>query len=429
MPINEKIREPGETRRRAENRAETKANGRLRFWEFDGFLTCPVAEICLTRSEQKQVLKKSGFSFNKKSAFEIHEAIVAGSDCENKLSRKVENLLFRKFKRDSESFESLDPKELMQKWRDLFKTGNYQVILWEIASRPGFPAEFRREVFGNIHMAMHKNAEDQAGLKRQLAEREKSMKGLRESLRNAREARRALKKEKDRLSAEKASSERRVRALEQEQSRLQQFVAEISEQDFVAEVKRDNDRLRVRVAELEALTRAKDQEMTSLREQNTSLASRLDKQRDVNNRLKTEIEAMMARLSAFHDCDRDCPVYDLCNKRILMVGGITRMKSLYRKLVEGSNGLFEHHDGSVKNGVKNLEGQFKRSDVIVCPVSCNSHNACSLVKKLGKKYQKPVFMLPNSSLNAVAEAIWNHSQPNAEPADFNAVVRTAKNSA
>ncbi|MFO7817570.1 MAG: hypothetical protein R6V39_07830 [Desulfovibrionales bacterium] len=43
MPINEKIREPGETRPGAENRAETKANGRLRFWEFDGFLTCPVA--------------------------------------------------------------------------------------------------------------------------------------------------------------------------------------------------------------------------------------------------------------------------------------------------------------------------------------------------------------------------------------------------
>lgn len=33
---------------------------RLRFWEFDHFLTCPVVGTCLTAAEQKQLTKKAG---------------------------------------------------------------------------------------------------------------------------------------------------------------------------------------------------------------------------------------------------------------------------------------------------------------------------------------------------------------------------------
>ena len=42
---------------------------------------------------------------------------------------------------------------------------------------------------------------------------------------------------------------------------------------------------------------------------------------------------------------------------------------------------------------------------MLCPVDCNSHAACSLVKKLGKKHKKPVQMLFGSSLNAISRAL------------------------
>ena len=82
------------------------------------------------------------------------------------------------------------------------------------------------------------------------------------------------------------------------------------------------------------------------------------------------------------------------------------MESLYRELIEGSGGIFEYHDGHMKNGVKKLEHRLRRADVVVCPVSCNSHAACSMVKNLAKKHNKTVHMLANSSLNAVSHAIW-----------------------
>jgi hypothetical protein len=93
-----------------------------------------------------------------------------------------------------------------------------------------------------------------------------------------------------------------------------------------------------------------------------------------------------------------------------MVGGITRMESLYRELVEGCGGVFEYHDGYVKKGAKCLEGCLKRADMVICPVNCNSHAACSIVKNLGKKHNKPVHMLSNSSLSAVSQVIWGEDE-------------------
>ena len=98
----------------------------------------------------------------------------------------------------------------------------------------------------------------------------------------------------------------------------------------------------------------------------------------------------------------DCSLFDLSGKRILIVGGITKIKTFYRRAIEKKGAVFEHHDGWGKHG---LEGLVRRSDMILCPVNCNSHNACLIVKKLCKKYCKRVQMLPNSSLSSISQAL------------------------
>ncbi len=85
------------------------------------------------------------------------------------------------------------------------------------------------------------------------------------------------------------------------------------------------------------------------------------------------------------------------------------MESLYRELVKSNGGVFEYHDGYMKQGVKKLECRLRRADVVVCPVSCNSHAACSIINNLAKKHNKTVHMLANSSLSAVSQAIWGTS--------------------
>ena len=105
------------------------------------------------------------------------------------------------------------------------------------------------------------------------------------------------------------------------------------------------------------------------------------------------------------DCDSRCPSYDLCKKRVLIVGGIERMEKAYRKLVEERGGIFEYHAGHMKSGGKGLESSVQRADLVLCPVNCNSHGACLKVKNLGKKFKKPVHMLSNFSLSAVARTM------------------------
>lgn len=104
-------------------------------------------------------------------------------------------------------------------------------------------------------------------------------------------------------------------------------------------------------------------------------------------------------------CSPGCPSFDLCRKRVLIVGGLSRMEESYRRFVEGLGGIFEYHDGRLRGGVKALENSFKRADVVLCPVNCNSHGACLLVKRLGKKHRKQVRMLPGYGLSTVSRAM------------------------
>ena len=109
------------------------------------------------------------------------------------------------------------------------------------------------------------------------------------------------------------------------------------------------------------------------------------------------------------DCAESCPSFNLCRQRVLIVGGIERMESRYRKLVEEEGGgILEYHAGHMRGGKKQLEKCLQRADVVLCPVNCNSHGACLMVKNLAKKYRKPVHMMPNFSISAVAGVISAH---------------------
>jgi hypothetical protein len=132
---------------------------------------------------------------------------------------------------------------------------------------------------------------------------------------------------------------------------------------------------------------------------------KLNWQQVLNVHARNEMQEFVQQMSQMSRCTRNCPSFDLCQKRILIVGGLTKMESLYREVIESSGGVFEYHNGYLNKGVKGLENLFKRADVVLCPISCNSHGACSLVKKLGKKHDKPVHFLPNSSLSTIYQAI------------------------
>jgi hypothetical protein len=140
---------------------------------------------------------------------------------------------------------------------------------------------------------------------------------------------------------------------------------------------------------------------SKLREEHDQLKEQLAIQSRAFNNLHEEFQNFLSRIHV-KNCDNvDCPSYDLCARRVLLVGGMSKLRSFYEKIVIDLGGKFDYHDGACHNGDKMLRQKIHRSDIVLCPVDVNSHAACLGVKRHSKRLNKPYFMLPNSSISTV----------------------------
>ncbi|MGD9732460.1 MAG: DUF2325 domain-containing protein [Desulfamplus sp.] len=390
---------------------------RLKYWEIDERFACPIAGICIALSEQRQLLKKAGISMKNPTLFEIHEVLVASSSNENSLSRKIDSFLSRKFSRETKFFDSMSEDKLREEWKSAFKSGGYTPIFWYLVSRPNISKEFLRDIFGDIHMSMHMTALERAKITIQIKTiKEQKSQADQKAISETRERKflekqiKLLNRDIEKLKEQLIVSERKKADLMEKNLDLttietnQNLSAEIEGLKKATMLLTDNQNLLAqKVQELE-------QQTVQLESENRGLSDELSRKSLVEADFQKEIEQIMSQLQRMNNCDKSCPSFNLCKKRVLIVGGISRMESLYRQVVELNGGLFEYHDGYMKGGTNRLECSFKRADIVLCPVNCNSHAACSLVKQLGKKHNKPVQMLSGSGLNAIFNGIKSSSE-------------------
>ena len=372
-------------------------------WEADELFKCPLVGMGITLAEQKHLLKKMSLPAIELTPFEMHELFVNAAATENPLSRKMSQLLRRKYEREAVPLRLLSEEEFLAQWKKAFSIGSYVGFLWAAATRE-LSDEARRTVYGAVHMAMHSVAEEQTRTRRFIAELERK---------NEQQANRIrLLKEREAVSRsgmEQAEEGRRAlaqenAALRDERNRLK------AELDAMYEA--STALWEIRGPELEA-------ENENLREALASLTQRFESQRElVNSLLKqgrarfeqgTGAAADSCGTCCGRDCDESCPSFDLCSKRVLIVGGVERMESLYREFIEGGGGVLDYHNGSLQGGTRQLERSLRRADIILCPVNCNSHGACIKVKNLAKKHNKTFYMLPNGSLSTISRLLGNEA--------------------
>ena len=416
----EKIQDPNETKLRSFDYLPGEITSNLtgsidrplplRFWEIEHFFKCPVVGTCLDIAQQKQILKKAGTSFKKKSPYEIHETMVRSSESEAPLSRKIDCWLNRKFKIEISAFFDLEEDEFMDLWKSRLKNGEIEGLLWVAATRPDLSIESHRSLFGDIHMEMHLNAVENRKVRQQLVYFQEKNQELAQRLKEANRTRKISKKENERLEKENRELRGRHASFEKEKLGLKEKILELRESTGMIDLETENRKLQSELRKVSGEIKGYKESLVALKDQNKQLLSKLESQREMNDHLKKEMERIFTQFSALNRCDEACPSFDLCQKRILLVGGITKMEAFYRKLIEGNGGIFEYHDGYIKGGKRGLENQVRRADVVLCPVNCNSHNACSVVKKLGKKYSKPVHMLAGSGLSTISRTLLEYHE-------------------
>jgi hypothetical protein len=361
---------------------------------------CPI-------EEQRQILKRAKMSSKKLSRYELHEILVSCANDENCLSTRVDTLLHRKYGREAEALLRLDRNTFMARYRSAFKAGDYCAAFWAAAIHPNLPTESLREIFGEVHMAMHFNGDERMKMMRKIGAQEDKIATLDARARDASTHRRSLQKENNRLRRTVADLEAKIAAAEREKAAHASALSTARRSEAAPPVQEGPTFEKQMAALQQELVETRRREKV-LSSENERLTSELNQQRETALLFRKEardVISQMTKMGSCNPCNPSCPAFDLCKKRILIVGGIARMESLYRELIENSNGIFEYHDGHIKNGVRQLESRLKRADVVLCPVNCNSHGACTVVKNLAKKHRKTVHMLSNSSISTVSRVL------------------------
>ena len=374
--------------------------GPRNLWELEVTLRCPVVGQCLSEPERLQLLKRFGVSTKRLSPFEIHEIFVACGENENRLSRRVQGLLERKYGDLAAELHALDEEGALRRWEEAFAVGDVGGPFWALATHPGLSEEGRRRIFGDVHMAMHETADRVVRWRREREELRSVRDDLVRRLRESEEARREVLRREEALRRDREDLLARLERAERAREDLWRERETSDREDRVLRLEEECRRLKVRseVAEERCALRERQGEEMKLR------LAVLEREKESRDRFLGETGRILEDLHG-EECAPTCPVFDLCRKRVLIVGGIARMETLYRKLVEENGGIFDYHDGAVQGGARQLEERLKRADVVLCPVTCNSHAACRLVKDLGKKYRKPVRMLDNHSVARLARGL------------------------
>jgi hypothetical protein len=378
---------------------------RLKIWEMDNCFKCPIVGTCVTLAEQKHLLKKAGVCLKKKSPFDIHEVLVASCEGENRLSRKFDAMLERKFRKKSVPLFEMDNEVFMAHWNERFPSGDFEAALWAAACRRDLSTEQRREVFGMVHMAMHWNSRERAASLAKLSIVEKEQAELRERFKESASDRKALEKRCKELEAENRSLQADLASTLKKNKALAGQGSIEAREGRIVELERMVSNLQQERAELSRTVAKQNRRIEAMTEERLRQSEVNDRLAVVDEELRESLGETLRTMRRIDSCDEKCPDFDLCRKRVLIVGGIARMESLYRRMIENSGGRLEYHDGNLNGGAKQLESRLMRADIVLCPVNCNSHAACSLVKNLGKKHRKPVHMMPNFSLSAVSRVI------------------------
>lgn len=386
----------------------TDSNGLWPIWCISPKYKYPVIGTCLSAEENKKIVKKAGFKVTNESLYDLHLIIMTHLDNENPVSRKVDNYLKNKYRAILRELNVRTVDEIKGLWRSEFENGVFDGLFFYIACNRSMPGDYTEEVFGAVHMMSHSFLERASrdkhkirGLTCSLAVKDEEIAELKRRLRDLR---------KENLSLRETSEHSQKRLASMEKSYFLSTKTE-SYQPIIE----DNRRLREEVVLLEKARNSMETKLNDIEHRNRELESLLAENSALNRHLKKDIEDLASHFSMLNEChqsedEQGGKPLGLFSKRVLIVGGMTKIKHLYQHLVESSGGEFEYHDGYLKRGSKGLDRQVKHSDIIICPVNCNSHNACSKVKKLCQKHKKPLKILSNASISAITTALAQQKQ-------------------
>ncbi len=394
------------------------ASQRMKLWEIDPQWHCTIIGTCLPMDELASLMAKTGIkpASPNPSDYEIHTVMVHCAVRERRAAKMMHKALDRRHALAVARFSKLKTEaEVELAWKDSLGRGDVAGGCWGAMSHGAVGEGLRNRIFAEIHMLSHQIGAsvradlrkiytleaEKAALQKQLARQQDRIRQDRE------DTARTITELSQRLEVELSESRRLGHAAEaaDELERLRALVRESNlrldqemERRMAAETEIRSLLARMKTLESESLRHACDLDI--LRRDNQALEQRL-----LDKIAPTSELAAQQRGDGVGQCDGGCGNLDLCGRCILYVGGRPQQVPHLRRLVEGCNGTFLHHDGGIEESVSRLPSMLAGADAVLLPTDCTSHAAHDKVKSLCHRWEKPFIPVTRSGLGAFLQAL------------------------
>ncbi len=344
---------------------------RKKIWELPDHYYCSITGACLSIEQVRIILKQVKYpGWHTESDYKIHSVIIYDLKNKGKASLKVNSLLDKIAAEQIEDLKDIRIGfDLVKKWNSVknhFDAANYY---WAVMSHPLMDEVLMQVVFGDLHMMTH----------------------------SAMVMLRASRKNEEELIRKNMLLKRKNRDLRSENGKLKKqlddFRIKFNNRDTVARLVKNNAEKNIVITDCENNSKKEEKNIFAYSEKGkSSEPDRCECFADNNCRYKKKIDEIDENI-------------DLKNKTVLLVGGRKTLKEYCRKIVLGSNGNFQHHDGGLENSRKKLVPTALKADIVICALDCISHTACKSVKRICKKENKNIVYLKNTGINKLSGQI------------------------
>ena len=405
---------------------------RRKLWDLPDHCHCAVIGTCLRRVDLRRFAKKKVFQLEPGvNDYQIHASLVGCVGTRNPQSRVLHKLLEKRYRAAVKRYASVeDDAEVLELWKQDLKNGTIPGAYWAIMTSNLISSETRNAIYGQNHMLSHDTVCNKRHEQRLNEEIVNKAAVLEEVLVSERQFHLETQNALDHKTKnfEKVEKKNFQLALEnkkisgknvQLKTELAGTSLSVQKEKLKSQLFESNKRNSELCSEIVILKRELEESHDNFNHASETIEqmelknAQLQKSMDVLNHEVLSMEtAMLGSMDASCNCstcnDQDtnrCPGPDLCGKTILYVGGLHKMISHYKKLVENHGGKFLHHDGGKEASRAILPKMLSTADAVLCPIDCISHDACTCVKKTCKRYQKPYVMMRSSGLSSLAKGL------------------------
>lgn len=289
---------------------------------------CPVTGFCLSLAEQRSILRKYVSKEKQKSAMRrLHYFMMGNISSKTGIAKYVQKLLDKKYSKEISRCWNFDANKWMMEVDTFLNWEYFGAFIWISAMYKKLDEKDIERIMEKIHMYSHQMYYELQDAESELTSISEQLALMNEKYRNIRTKQKELAKELSVLKARNNQLTYKNRALENE---IELLTKEHQNENDIAE----------KFIILEQQLKVKEKNIASLKTKNKQITKKASSQLSFFLEMKKDFDKILVNLKEQNEKCKKCDRVDLCEQRVLIVGGITKMETFYRKLIQELGGRF-----------------------------------------------------------------------------------------